>query len=180
MPSSSASRVLLIGARAAGKSTVGPLLAERLGLEFLDCDAEVERVEGRSIAALFRDACLRDAEQRALARLLSRRAGVVAAGGGAVLWSGLAGAARAWTVVWLRAPADELARRMRKDPAERPSLTGRPAAEEIADVLRDREPLYRALATFDVETMQRTAPEVTASIEKLLRGDDNRNAPNAD
>src|SRR5262245_38599603 len=123
----SSERVVLVGARGAGKSTVGPLLAARLGVSFVDTD--------REIGAILRvDASFRDPQAAVLGRVLGGPPAVVAAGGGAVLWPGFAAAARGWRVVRLDAAPEVLSRRLREDPRDRPSLTGRPPHEEIAEV----------------------------------------------
>src|SRR5690606_21742020 len=79
--------IVLVGLMGAGKSTVGPLLARRLGRRFIDLDREIERAEGRSIRALFEEhaeAGFRAAEARATGRLDPGSGGglVIAAGGG--------------------------------------------------------------------------------------------------
>jgi shikimate kinase len=153
-------RVLLVGPRGAGKSTVGPLLAARLGVPFVDTDDLLQPITSV-------DAPFREREARVLAAVLRGPPAVVAAGGGAVLWDGLEDAARAWTVVWLDATAEVLARRIRES-GGRPSLTGRPADEEIGDVLRGRAHLYAAVARSRVETDRLGADAVAAKIAALL------------
>ena len=172
-------RILLIGPRGAGKSAAGEALAARRGLSFHDADVEVERATGRSIAALFAAGRFRADEAAALAALLSRREGVVAAGGGAVLWPGLRNAVRGWTVVWLDAAPAERARRIRGDAVARPSLTGRAADDELA-AFAVRSLAYDALAVDRVDTTRRTLVEVVDRIEKLLKTGDSADSGNAD
>ncbi len=161
------SRVVLIGPRAAGKSTVGPLLAARLGVSFVDTDRLVEEEAGFAIAEVSSD--FREREARVLERVLRAGPLVVAAGGGAVLWDGFAAAAHGWAVVWLDAAPETLARRIEADPRARPSLTGRPPHEEIGDVVRSRAPRYAAVAKIRVETDRLGADAVAAEIIRLLR-----------
>ncbi len=156
--------VLLIGPRAAGKSTVGPLLAGLLALPFRDADVEIEAEAGRSIADLMKEGVFRAVEAQALGRILSDPPAVVAAGGGAVLWEGFQQAAASWAVVWLDASPQVLAERLQSDPGGRPSLTGREPAEEIGDVARARAPLYRAVADLHVVTDALTPDESAAQI----------------
>lgn len=156
--------VLLVGPRGAGKSTVGTLLARRLGLPFLDADREVEREAGRTVASLLADGTFRARERETLARLLPGPARVIAAGGGAVLWEGLLPASRGHEVVWLDAAPEILGERIRNDPAPRPSLTGAPAAEEIGRVAREREPLYRRIASFRIDTGRREPRRIVEEI----------------
>ena len=156
--------VLLIGPRAAGKSTVGPLLAGLLAMPFRDADVEIEAEAGRSIADLMKEGVFRAVEAQALGRILGDPPAVVAAGGGAVLWAGFQQAAAAWAVVWLDASPQVLAERLQSDPGGRPSLTGREPAEEIGDVARARAPLYRAVADLHVVTDALTPDESAAQI----------------
>lgn len=165
------SRVLLIGPRGAGKSTVGPLLAARLGVSFVDTDRVVEEEAGRPLAALWAAGEFREREARALARVLAMPSAVVAAGGGAVLWDGFAAAARGWRVVWLDAAPEVLAQRIQEDPRDRPSLTGRPPAEEIGEVARSRGPVYAAVAWARVPTDRLAVDAVARKIAWLLRAD---------
>ncbi len=158
------SRVVLIGPRGAGKSTVGPLLAARLSVSFVDTDRVVEEEAGRTIAEVWSG--FREREASVLGRILAGPPAVVAAGGGAVLWEGFKAAARGWTVVWLDAAPEVLARRLRKDPRARPSLTGRPPHEEIGEVARARAPLYASAAGTRVPT-DRLGPDTVA--EEIVR-----------
>jgi len=173
--------VLLIGARGAGKSTVGARLARLLDVPFVDADRRLEEETGRSVAALLAAGELRAREAELLGRLLAGGPAVVAAGGGAVLWEGLRRAARGWRVVWLDADSDVLSRRIRADGAEaRPSLTGAPPHEEIAAVARERASLYAALAWRRVDSGRLKPDRLAAEIVKLLRAGRSPERPDAD
>ena len=87
-----------------------------------------------------------------------------------MLWDGFERAAGGWRVVWLDAPPEVLSLRIGKDARERPSLTGRPPEDEIADVVAERSPLYEALAWKRVDTGGREAETVAREIERLLQG----------
>lgn len=163
------SRVVLVGPRGAGKSSVGPLLAARLGVSFVDTDRLVEEEAGRPLPEIWAAGEFRAREARALGKALSLRAAVVAAGGGAVLWDGFAAAARGWTVVWLDAAPEVLAGRIRSDPRARPSLTGRPPDEEIAEIARSRARLYAAAAWTRVETDRLAVDGVVEEIVRRMR-----------
>ncbi len=177
--------MVLIGLRGAGKSSVGPELARLLGVPFVDADDEVERASGRTVAALLSAGELRPAEAMVLARLLAGESCVLATGGGAVLWDAFGDATRRgdWTVIWLDAGSDELARRLAGDGAERPSLTGRPASPpgcanemdeigEIAAVRAERDALYRAAAAYRIDTAGKTPGEVSRFVARLLCDDE--------
>ena len=118
----------LIGARGSGKSTVGRLVADRLGWAFEDADEALERAAGRSIAAIFADdgePTFRDLEERTIAALTGRSRLVLATGGGAVLRESNRRALRRFgLVVWLDADPETLAGRLRAD-AGGPTLADR-------------------------------------------------------
>lgn len=143
--------VYLIGARASGKTTVGRMLARRLGLPFVDTDAHVVAALGEAIADLVAREGWPAFRQHESASLVAASAtpAVVATGGGMVLDpANCTHMRKTGTVIYLDVPASALCARLAADPLEcqRPSLTGRCAADEIADVLLAREPLYKNTA----------------------------------
>lgn len=171
-------RVFLMGYRGSGKSTVAVALAERLGWETVDSDDLIESEAGEPIVKIFEqqgEKGFRDLEQRVVESLCERQETVVALGGGAVLRGATREAlAAAGPVVWLTAPAATLAARIGGDAASgerRPSLTGRPIAEEVAEVLAAREPIYRQCANVAVEVDGRSPEAIADEIAAWLRGD---------
>lgn len=143
--------VFLIGGRASGKTTLGRLLAERLGAEFADTDERVVQALGMSIADyVSREGweAFRDRETEALEAVCAEPPLVVACGGGLVLRPRNRELLRTGLTIYLHAPAGVLAARLAADPneAQRPSLTGKGLLEEIGEVLAAREPLYREAA----------------------------------
>jgi len=165
--------LVLIGARAAGKTTVGRLVAERLGWAFEDLDTAIERRAGRTITDIFSlegEPAFREREAAALAERTSRTRLILATGGGAILRPENRRALRDFgPVVWLRADPKVLAARLEADPRGRPSLTGADPAAEIAQVLRDREALYRETADIAVATEGRTVEGVVVAVLHALR-----------
>lgn len=144
--------IFLIGPRACGKTTVGKLLAAKRGLAFVDCDRVMQVRLGESIADFVArrgwDA-FRDFEAEILAELTGLGDQVVATGGGAVLRPENRRRMReAGTVFYLQADADTLAARLALDPLheQRPSLTDASLVDEAAQVLCERESLYRETA----------------------------------
>jgi 3-dehydroquinate synthase len=133
--------LVLVGFMGAGKSTVGRLLAERLGWSFVDVDARIEREAGRSIPELFAqegEAGFRERERRAIAAVCQGDRQVIAPGGGAVLDSRNEEALRAaGPVVALTAPLDVLWRRVAG--SRRPLARDRESFERR---YREREALY--------------------------------------
>lgn len=149
----------------AGKSTVGRLVAARLGRPHVDTDLEVERSAGTSVSAIFStrgEGWFRLEESRVLAEVLAGEVpAVVSVGGGAVLEAAHRVALRAGgTVVWLRARPETLAGRVGKK-GDRPLLAG--AAEGTTAVLArieaERRPLYEEVAVevIDVDELTTTA-----------------------
>ncbi len=179
MPHFENAPIFLIGYRGTGKSTVGRLLAERLGYDSIDTDDEVELRTGKSIAAIFANAgenAFRKLEAEVIAELCGRTQIVVATGGGAVLRKTTRSVMRAaGPIVWLTASIDTIAARLATDDASscrRPKLTAAGGKDEIETLLQLRKPIYRACATFVVDT-EGKSPVVLANeiLVKLLSHD---------
>ncbi|HYU42601.1 MAG TPA: shikimate kinase [Vicinamibacteria bacterium] len=156
------SRVVLVGFMGAGKSTVGPLVAQRLGWAFLDLDDDIEAAAGRAVPEIFAtdgEAAFRAVERAAADRAGRRERLVLATGGGAftvpetrrVLQRGA-------LTVWLRCALDALLARIPAD-GSRPLAANRAT---IGPLLAGREPSY-ALADLTVDTTH-TAPADVARI----------------
>ncbi len=164
--------VALVGYRGTGKSTVGRLLADRLGLEFVDADRVLEDRLGRPIARVFAEdgePAFRDAEAGALAELTTRTGIVLATGGGAILRPENRLALRRFGfVAWLTAEPEVLAARLAANPGDRPALTDRGLLDEIATVLEARLPFYAEVADAAIETADRTPAEVAEVIAARL------------
>ena len=145
-------RLCLVGYRSCGKSTLGPLVAARLRWPFVDLDQAITARLKMPIAAYFSthgEAAFRDAETAELQTTLKKPSNLVlATGGGCVLreenraliseFAGLC--------VYIQVPAAILSQRLRHNAGGRPSLTGGAVADEVAQVLAVREPLYHAVA----------------------------------
>lgn len=151
--------ITLIGYRASGKSSLAPMVAKKLGWSWIDSDRKIERVAGRSIPEIFAadgEAGFRELESQVLADLLQQPQLVIASGGGSVLSADNRQLMKAaGPVVWLHVSAGILINRLnrdRKTGSVRPSLTGRPIDEEVGEVLRQREPLYRDAASLIIHT----------------------------
>ena len=172
MPSSS---IALIGYRGTGKTTVAQVLARQLGFDWVDADVEVELRAGKSIAAIFAEAgeaTFRDLEAEVVAELCEREQTVLALGGGAVLRADNRDClTRCQQIVWLQAAAETIARRMQADPStadRRPNLTNRGGLHEIEQMLAQRDPIYRACATLEVDTEGKDPAEIAAEIAASL------------
>jgi shikimate kinase len=144
--------VVLVGAPGSGKSTVGPLLAERLRLPFSDVDAVIEQRTGRSIAEIFADdgePTFRALEEQVTGELLAE-AGVLALGGGAILSAATRAALRGHRVIWLEVGAATAVQRVGLN-AARPLLLGN-VRGRLMQLLSERAPLYTEVATERVNT----------------------------
>lgn len=167
--------IALIGYRGTGKTTVAQALARQLGFDWIDADVEVELRVGKSIAAIFEasgEVAFRDLEAQVVAELCQRERTVLALGGGAVLReSSRECLASCQQVVWLKASAAVIAARLEGDPTtagRRPNLTNRGGLHEIEQMLAQREPIYRACATLEVDTEDKDPAEIADEIVAAL------------
>ena len=167
--------LVLIGMMGVGKSSVGRRLALRLGRQFHDTDKMVEDEAGCTVAEIFAaegEAAFRALETAAVRRALeSDPYAVIAFGGGAVLDGANASLARRLSlVVWLQAPARELARRVsasmrRSGGTARPLLAQGRSPEQVLDELaRQREDAYRSAAHVLVDTAGRSPSQAATAV----------------
>ncbi len=149
----------LAGYRGSGKSSVGHVLAQRLGRIWIDCDNEIESHAGQSIREIFAErgeAAFRDLEEAALERISGLAPAVVSLGGGAVLRQrNRQRIAASGICVWLQVDAQTVMQRLANDQtttARRPALTDLPQLQEIEKLLAERRPLYAQVANDCVDT----------------------------
>lgn len=137
--------IVLIGLMGAGKSTIGRRLAQRLGLGFVDADAEIERAAGCSINDVFRiygENAFRDGERRVIRRLLDGPSRVIATGGGAFMNTETRTLIRDRAIsVWLRCPLPVLVRRV-SGRSHRPLLNGVRPRDVLERLILERHPVY--------------------------------------
>lgn len=170
-----ASNIFLVGLRGSGKTTLGRMLAERLGAVFTDTDALVAGRAGKSIAAIVADRgweAFRILEKEVLREACSRRGQVVATGGGIVLdpanrdlleQSGM--------VIYLMADIATLAFRLAENPLaeQRPALSHRDAKVELAQSMQERAPLYMCLADHVLRVDNDPESLVRELLQKITR-----------
>ncbi|MFT3900008.1 MAG: shikimate kinase [Gordonia sp. (in: high G+C Gram-positive bacteria)] len=167
--------VVLTGFMGSGKSTVGPALADALGVAFLDTDAELERRTGRSIADVFGaqgEAAFRALERETVLDVLSGHDGVVALGGGSVTVPDIRDALADHRVVHLRiTPQSGYAR---VEGSDRPLLAGADPAGTYASLLAERAALYDDVSAFTVDADQDVDTVVAAILAKLPAATDRK------
>jgi shikimate kinase/3-dehydroquinate synthase len=157
--------LILAGFMGSGKSAVGRLCAERLGMDFLDTDQEIARRAGMPIPEIFErcgEAYFRAQERALVAELSARRGCVVATGGGMVVDDeNRAALLASGMVVCLTAAPEVIVQRVGGDSAaqHRPMLRGGDVAGRVAQLLRERAPKYAQLH-YHVDTSQRSPDEV--------------------
>ena len=149
-------RIALIGLRGAGKTTLGKLLAARLGVPFLELDREIERESGVSLATIFEfygQAGFRRMERRCLDRVIAEHPRFVLATGGSIVSEASTFErllAACWTV-WLKAAPTEHMGRVVAQGDMRPMAGNRESMADLQRILAGREPLYRR-ADAEVDT----------------------------
>jgi shikimate kinase len=160
---------VLIGPPAAGKSAVGPLLAEHLGTRFRDTDADIAAAAGQPVSDIFieqGEPAFRQLEREATARALREHDGVLALGSGAVLDPDLQHRLEGLPVVYLAADFATVARRLGLD-RPRIVIPGNPRGR-LRAMLEERRPLYERLATITVKTDDLDPDELTQQIADQL------------
>jgi shikimate kinase len=165
-------RIVLLGFMGSGKSTVGPILARRLGWIFIDLDREIVAAAGLSVPEIFAgegEPGFRRREAEATRRVISRDRLVLAPGGGWVANPDASGTLPEGTLeVWLRTSVSSVLRRVRRSRHERPLLAGSDPESTVRRLMAEREPLYRR-AGLTVRTDGRNPSRVAEEIENLMR-----------
>ena len=162
-------RVVLIGAPGSGKSTVGALVAERLGVEFRDTDTDIEATAGTTIADIFvekGEVEFRAMERTAVKTALTSHDGVLALGGGAVLDDRTRKDLCSQRVVFLDVSLGDAVRRVGLATA-RPLLLGN-VRGQLKQLLDARRPLYAEVATVTVATDGREPDDIAAEVLRAI------------
>ncbi|MEU6104428.1 shikimate kinase [Streptomyces flaveolus] len=161
--------IVLVGPMGVGKSTVGQLLAERLGTAYRDTDEDIVSAQGRTIAEIFVDEgepAFRALEKQAVHTALAGHDGVLALGGGAILDADTRGLLAGRRVVYLSMDVEEAVKRTGLN-AARPLLAVNPR-KQWRELMEARRHLYEEVATVVVATDGRTPEEVTqAALDAL-------------
>ncbi|NDA49553.1 MAG: shikimate kinase [Actinobacteria bacterium] len=165
-----APRAIIIGAPGAGKTSVGRRVAERLGVEFHDSDAAIEKRAGKPVSDIFLsdgETEFRRLEREVIAESLKDIDGVLSVGGGAVLDPDTREAFSRHTVVWLEVDLGNATKRVGMNSA-RPLLMGN-VRGTMTTMLNERTPLYEEVATVTVETSGRPLKDVVDDVVAELK-----------
>lgn len=161
---------VVVGPPGAGKTTVGELLAVKLGVPFRDVDDDIVALAGKPITDIFTsdgEPAFRALEEKAVATALAEHSGVLALGGGAVLSERTRAALVGHTVVFLNVGMAEGIRRTGLSSA-RPLLAGVNPRATFKSLLDARMPLYREVAAVEVGTDRLTPDEIVAEVLAAL------------
>lgn len=171
--------IALIGLRGAGKSTLGRMLAKKIGWSFVELNKEVEQQNGLSVAeiiALYGQEGFRRMEQAALQQLLARNELMVLATGGGIVSEPLTfdQVLSSFYTIWLKAEPEEHMARVRRQGDLRPMADDRSAMAELRNILLSREPLYsRATAVVDTAglSVDAAAARLIDAVRPVLQND---------
>lgn len=162
--------VVLVGPPGAGKSTVGRLLADRLGVAYRDTDADIEQAAGKAIPEIFIDEGephFRALERAAVRAALEGHDGVLSLGGGSIMDDGTRALLAGLPVVFLEVGLHDAVRRVGLD-APRPLLAVNPR-QQWRELMEARRPLYTEVARVVVSTDARTPQDVAAAVLDALQ-----------
>lgn len=169
-------RAVIIGPPGSGKSTVGPALAARLGLAFRDSDEDIVARAGKPITDIFAEEgepAFRALEEEVVAKALAEHDGVLSLGGGAPITLGTRERLAGHTVVFLNVGMAAGVQRAGLS-AARPLLAGINPRATYKALLDARLPVYREVATIEIDTDHRTPDEVVeAAVAGLGRLNEN-------
>jgi XRE family aerobic/anaerobic benzoate catabolism transcriptional regulator len=171
--------IALIGLRGAGKSTLGKMLAKKIGWNFVELNKEIEAQNGLSVAeiiALYGQEGFRRMEQAALGQLLARKELTVLATGGGIVSEPLTFdlILSSFYTIWLKAEPEEHMARVRGQGDLRPMADDRSAMAELRTILKSREPLYaRASAVVDTSglTVDAAAARLIEAVAPVLQSE---------
>ncbi len=157
--------LVLVGPPGAGKTTVGTLVAQQLGVPFRDTDSDVESAAGKAVPDIFLDdgePLFRELERSAVTAALSEHRGVLALGGGAILDPRTRALLAGHRVVFLTVGLSDAAKRVGLA-RDRPLLSFNPRAH-LRMLMEQRQPLYAEVAAVTVDTDRRSVEDVAEEV----------------
>lgn len=164
------SLVILVGVPGAGKTTVGKILAQQLGVNFSDSDHIIEERAGKPISDIFTqdgEPAFRSLESQVIAEYVAQGSGVLALGGGAVQDESTRDVIANHDVVWLSAGLSQAVDRVGMN-KNRPLLLGN-VRGQLADLMAKRIPLYESVAKFTIDTNDLSPNQVADAIVEQIR-----------
>ena len=138
--------IVLIGLMGAGKTRLGRMLADALGLDFVDCDEEIEKSARSSVSEIFErygEQAFRDGEHKVIKRLIGEGVRVISTGGGAVMTEATASLVWEKSIsVWIRADIETTLERVTRNIEKRPVLAVGEPREILEKLTEKRYPVY--------------------------------------
>ncbi|MBC7959893.1 MAG: shikimate kinase [Vallitaleaceae bacterium] len=163
--------IVLIGFMGSGKTTIGTLLAEKLGVTFTDMDNEIVNIEQHSVKEIFEyqgEQYFRDLESKLIVDLLQVNNQVISTGGGVVLrQENIDNLKKIGIVVFLHAEGDQIYEHIKGD-RTRPLLNGDDVQEQIKTLLEQRDPKYLSAANIIIQTTGKSIDNIVDEIITLL------------
>jgi shikimate kinase len=164
--------IVLIGMRGSGKTTVGRILALKLGREFIEMDELIARKAGLSIPEIVKKygwTKFRELEEEITSEV-ARRDNIINASGGGVVTreNNVVKLKKNGVLVWLQADVDTLVSRIGDDTNRPPLVNGKSRREDMELTFKERKPLYQKAADFVVNTENKAPEEAAEAIIKLL------------
>ncbi len=164
--------IVLIGIRGSGKTTVGKILARKLGRELVEMDGLITRKAGMSIPEIVEKhgwEKFRDIEEELTGEVAGRDNIINASGGGVVTREkNIATLKKKGVMVWLQADVDTLVNRIGEDTDRPPLGEGRSRREDMELTLKERKPLYQQATDLAINTENKTPEEVADLVINLL------------
>ncbi len=162
--------IALVGFMAVGKSAVGKLLADRSGKTFVEVDALIEEMAGKSVSRIFKEEgeiTFREYEIAAIKQVSTQQNLVVACGGGVVLNKiNIDRLKQESVIIWLTASTQSIVKRLELPGEIRPLIARNDHVKEVQCLLSFRQPFYERAADMQVDTSEFTIEQVT---EKILK-----------
>ena len=158
-------RLVFVGAPGSGKTTIGKQVAQKLGVEFIDVDNEIEMDEKTTISDIFvqkGEAYFRQLERAKISELLNSFNGVLSLGGGSVLDESTRQALAIAPVVWLKVSSGDASSRVGLG-LSRPVLMGN-VRSTLVKLLEERTPLYEEVADWEIDTSGKSIEEVVQEV----------------
>jgi len=158
-------RLVFVGAPGSGKTTIGKQVAQKLGVEFIDVDNEIEMDEKTTISDIFvqkGEAYFRQLERAKISELLNSFNGVLSLGGGSVFDESTRQALAIAPVVWLKLSSGDASSRVGLG-LSRPVLMGN-VRSTLVKLLEERTPLYEEVADWEIDTSKKSIEEVVQEV----------------